>query len=139
MASASRVPNYDVSVDGAAVTHYAFTLDFTAFFARVGEASKALGSSATATALKQLASLINLSSVPGEAWIDGNGRVRRFDFTIAAAAEGHTVKVVEDLNFSYFDEPVVVAVPAASDTVSFRDFPDFFSKVAAAARAAITG
>jgi hypothetical protein len=125
-------------LDGVAVTHYAFTLDLKALFDRVGRQAEALNSSSFAKSIKTLGTLVDLSAVPGEAWIDGQGRVRKFRFSITASEDGQTVSAADEFRFSHFGEPIVVQAPEPSDTVPFRENRDFFSKVAAAARARST-
>jgi hypothetical protein len=128
----------DTTLDGARVTHYLFTLNLRAYFDRVGNEAKALNSSSLAQSLESLGKIVDLSAVPGEAWLDGQGRVRRFSFSITATQNGDKVTATDDFRFSRFGEPVVVTAPAASDTVPFRENRDYFSKVAAAARARAT-
>jgi hypothetical protein len=126
------------TLDGVSVTHYRFTLNLRAYFERVGKEAEALNSSSLAQSLESLGKLVDLSAVPGEAWLDGQGRVRRFSFSITATQEGETVTATDDFRFSRFGEPLVVTAPAASDTVPFRENRDYFTKVAAAARAKAT-
>jgi len=92
-------------LDGIDVTHYAFTLDFQSLFAKEARAVKALsGSSTFATAIQKLGAIIDISAIPGEAWIDRDGRVRRFDFTLAVNESGENVKFVDDFRFSHFSK-----------------------------------
>jgi hypothetical protein len=113
-------------VDGEDVTHYAFTLDLKSLFDRLGDASEALNSS-FGSEIKSLGSLVDFSKIPGEAWIDSNGRARKFEITIDVAQAGQLGRVVEDLYFSHFNEPVVVEAPPATDTVPFSEVPNLFS------------
>ena len=126
-------------LDGVAVTHYAFTLDLKTFFDRIGKQAEALNSSSFAQSIKSLGKIVDLSAVPGEAWIDAQGRVRKFRFSITASENGQTVSATDEFRFSHFGEPIVVQAPDPSDTVPFHENRDFFSKVAAAARARSTG
>jgi len=121
-----RVVDHD-PLAGVKVTHYAFTLNVEPLLDRIGKGSDKLGMPAFGQALEQVRSLVDLTKLPGEAWIDADGRVRRFAMTIALVEEGHTGKVVVDVRFSHFNEAVAVAAPAASDTVPFRQVPHFFS------------
>jgi hypothetical protein len=123
----------NTQVDGVDVTHYAFSLNLRSFFQKVAKASDELSGSSLASSLEQLDKIVDLSALPGEAWIDDQGRVRKFQFTIEASAEGEHTKSVDSFSFSHFDEPVSVELPSASDTVPFRDVPDFFSRIASAA------
>jgi len=112
-------------VDGVDTTHYTFTLDLKAMMQRVGDSAAALNSS-FGRELKTLGSLIDLSNLPGEAWIDSDGRVRKFVITIAIAQAGQDGKVIEELRFSHFNEPVVVQTPPASETVPFSKAKNVF-------------
>jgi hypothetical protein len=114
------------TLDGVDVTHYAFTLDLKSMFDQLGKAGEALNSS-FGSELKSLSSLVDLSKIPGEAWIDSDGRARKFEVTIDLAHGADQGRVVEDLYFSHFNEPVVVPAPPASDTVPFSEVPNIFS------------
>ena len=117
-------------LDGVSVTHYGFNLNLASFFDRMQQQGKALNAPGFGSALSQLKSIIDLTKVPGEAWIDGGGRVHRFDLTLEFSQAGVSGKVVVDSRFSSFGEPVHVEAPAASDTVAFRDVPNFFNELA---------
>jgi hypothetical protein len=129
---APRVVDTD-PLDGVDVVHYAFTLDVESLFDHVGAESKAAGVPAFASALEQLKSLIDLTKLPGQAWIDSEGRVRRFTVTFEVSQGGQTMKVVSDLRFSNFGEPFAVAAPGAADTVPFASVPHFLRDLANAA------
>jgi hypothetical protein len=124
------------TADGIKVTHYAFTIDMKSYFARLGKAADALKASSLGSSLEALGSYMDLSSIPGEAWIDGAGRVRKFEILLNGSVQGQSFKGIDEFQFSHFDEPVNVEAPAASDTVPFHDVPDFMTKVGAAAAAA---
>jgi len=126
IAGSPRIVDHD-PLDLVTVTHYAFTLDLQSLFDRLGKGVNALGVPAIGAALEQLKSLVDLTKVPGEAWIDTDGRVRRFTMTLNVAEAGRMLNVVSDTRFSHFDEPVTVPAPPASDTVPFRQVPHFFS------------
>jgi hypothetical protein len=117
------------TLDGADVAHYVFTLNLEQSFEQTTKAAEALKSSSVGRALDALRSLADLSKVPGEAWLDNEGRVRKFDITIAVETDGQHAKVVDEFRFSHFDEPVSVQAPPASDTVSFSEAPNFFSNL----------
>jgi hypothetical protein len=123
-----RVVDHD-PLDGVKVTHYAFDLNLKPILDQTGRATSALGVGSIENGLAALGNLVDLTKVPGEAWIDGNGRVRKFEYSIAVSAEGQNVKVVADLSFSHFDEPVAIEAPAPSDTVPFAKARDFFSRL----------
>jgi hypothetical protein len=115
-------------IDGNDTTHYKFTIDIDGFLHRLAEGSKAaLGSDAFGSSLEQLRGVVDLTKLPAEAWIDGDGRVRQFEFDLSASQGGQSVKVVAVLKFSHFDEPVSVSAPPASETMPFSQFPAFFS------------
>src|SRR5207249_8316561 len=70
-----------------ATTHYAFQIDFD----QLVHDSKALA---------QFKSLTGISSVPAEAWIDGQGRVRRLNVQMSMGAQlgtPMTMTITEDL------------------------------------------
>jgi len=112
-------------VDGVATTHYGFTLNLKAMFDRVRDSVTALNSS-FGRELKSLGSMIDLSNLPGEAWIDSAGRVRKFVISIPIPQAGPGGKVVEELRFSHFDEPVDVQAPPAAETVPFSAAKNLF-------------
>jgi hypothetical protein len=124
-----RVLDHD-AIDGVKATHYAFTLNLQSYFDRVGSATTAMGVPSIASALEQLKALVDLTKLPGEAWIDADGRVRRFTLTIELSEGGQTIKAVADIRFTGFGEPLAVAPPAAADTVPFRSDPHYFSDLA---------
>jgi hypothetical protein len=132
IAGSPTVVDHDV-INGVKATHYAFTLDMQSYFDRMGSATTALGVPTIAAALEQLKALVDLTKLPGEAWIDADGRVRRFTLTIRLSEGGQTLSAVADIRFSDFGEPVAVAPPAAADTVPFRSDPHYFSDLAHAA------
>jgi hypothetical protein len=120
-------------LDGIDVTHYAFTVDLASFLDRMRSGSKALNIPGFGAALDKLGSLVDLSRLPGEAWIDGDGRVREFGISLAITAQGQTAKIHLDMRFSDFGQPVSIQAPAASDTIPFRDVPGIFSEIGNAA------
>jgi hypothetical protein len=114
-------------VDGTDTTHYRFTIDLESFFDLMSKSSKALGTDSFAASAEQLRGIIDLAKLPAQAWIDGEGRVRKFEFEMRASQGGESIKVVSIMTFSHFDEPVSVSAPPASDVIPFSEFPDFFS------------
>ena len=120
-------------LDGVAVTHYAFTLDLKTFFRKVGTATKSLNAPGFGASIEKLGSLIDLSSIPGEAWVDTGGRVRKFTLTFDITAAGQHATAIDEFRFSHFGEPVNVSAPAPSDTIPFRDDPTFFADIGKAA------
>jgi hypothetical protein len=125
----------DTTIGGVSVTHYRFTLNLRDFFDRIGKEAEALNSSTFAQGLKSLGGLVDLSAVPGEAWLDAQGHVRKFALSITTSQAGETVTVRDEFLFSRFGEAITVNAPAASDTGQFRENRDYFSKIAAAAKA----
>jgi hypothetical protein len=117
------------TIAGTDTTHYVFTIDLQAFFARMAKASKSLGTGALGSSLGQLARIVDLTKVPSAAWIDGRGRVRQFEFTIVASQGGQTAKVSAVISYSHFDEPVSISAPPASETIPFSQFPDFYKQL----------
>ena len=121
------------TIDGVATTHYAFTLDLKAFYARLARSADALNAPSLGASFQQLSAVVDLTAIPGEAWLDPNGRVRKFDFTMTVTKQGDTAKIVGSYVFSHFGEPVVVTAPPKSDTIPFREDRDFFNQIASAA------
>jgi hypothetical protein len=119
-------------VDGTDTTHYTFTIDLEAFLARLAKGSKALGANAFGSSLEQLRGVVDLAKLPAQAWIDGDGRVRKFRYDLNASQGGESVKVAAVLTFSHFNEPVSVSPPPASDTITFSQFPGFFTELGSA-------
>jgi hypothetical protein len=74
MASSHARPLGKERVRGIATTHYAFQIDFE----QLVHDSKALA---------QFKSLTGISSVPAEAWIDAQGRVRRLNVQMSMGAQ----------------------------------------------------
>jgi hypothetical protein len=130
-----RVLDHD-PLDGTNVVHYGFTIDLESFLDHMSAATSAAGVPAFASALEQLKSELDLTKLPAQAWIDSDGRVRKFTITLEVSHDGDTAKVVLDFRFSNFGEPFTVAAPAAADTVPFSSVPHFFADVAKAVAAA---
>ena len=83
-------------VTGVSVTRCtAFSLDLKAYFNQAGKAAAALKSSSLGAAIEAIGSAVDLSAIPGEAWIDEAGRVRKFEMTFAGNAQGQQFSVVD--------------------------------------------
>jgi hypothetical protein len=120
-------------LDGVDVTHYAFALDLKTLFRSMGNAARSANASGFGASIEQLGSLVDLSAVPGEAWIDTGGRVREFTLRFDFSSAGQHVTASDEFRFSHFGEPVHVSAPAPSDTIPFRDDPTFFADLGKAA------
>jgi hypothetical protein len=131
-----RVVGHD-QIDGVDTTHYTFTVDLRAYMDRAARASKAMGSSLTGSAVEQLGRFVDLKKLPAAAWLDGDGRVRRFVLTIGASQGGESFKAVSTITFSHFDEPVSVSAPPPSDTIPFSRFPNFLTEMSPSGQSAL--
>jgi hypothetical protein len=69
---------------------------------------------------------VDLRSVPGEAWIDGDGRVRRFEYEIKIP-QGTVTTVMQ---LSRFGETVRVVAPPAFDVSPYPDAMEALEKEA---------
>ena len=76
------------------------------------------------------ASGADLQHVPADAWIDGQGRIRKFEYRLGLRIGGSTGTVTADVIFSNFDEPVQISAPPASAVAQFKDVPDYFTRLA---------
>jgi hypothetical protein len=139
MAAASGDPQLTghEDVDGTDTAHYTFTFDMTTITDKLAKVSDKLGVSQLAEGIAKLGNVVDLHHLPAEAWIDGDGRVVRFDYTLEIPGpNGEKVTEVSDLRFSQFGEPVIVAVPPAADVVPFSQVPNLFKQMMNAAQAA---
>jgi len=127
------------TLDGVHVTHYRFTLDLKTLMARLAQAGKSLGAGGLFSNANQLGSLVDLSAVPGEAWIDAAGRVRKFQYELTITTAGQTISSIGELRASQFGEAVHVSAPPAADTVPFSQDRTYFSDLQAAAANAAGG
>lgn len=86
MASSGARPTGFDTIRGVPTTRYAFRIDFK----RLAHDNKAL---------KQLIDLTGVGSIPAEAWIDDQGRVRRLNVVMSMRAQGAptTMTITEDL------------------------------------------
>ncbi len=119
-------------LDGEPVTHYSFTIDLASLLSRVARSSDRLGAGNLGDSLRRIPNELGLSSVPGDAWLDGAGRVRRFRYELAIGVGSFRVSAIGDLYFDHFGDEVSISVPEASDVVPFSQLPDFFQRLQAA-------
>jgi hypothetical protein len=99
------------AVRGVPTRHVAGTLDLEALAAEVApERADEL-----AELLAELPAVAeDVSAIPVEAWIDGEGFVRRFTFTIDQLGEGEGQgSITQTVELWDFDEPLTVEVPPA--------------------------
>lgn len=91
------------TVRGARTTHYTGTYDVPAALARLsGPAKQLLTKALTATHLK---------TVPFDAYVDDQGRMRKFVQTFMTTAKGQQVKSTTTLELFDFGSPVTVTAP----------------------------
>lgn len=96
------------TIRGAKTTHYKATIDLRRAADRVPAAQRATARQS----IDRLVKLTGQTTMPVEAWIDGQGRLRRETFT--QTIKGRTVSGTLDL-FGFGDQQAIVA-PPASDT-----------------------
>jgi hypothetical protein len=116
---------------GVNVTHYRFTINLKSLMAATAKAGNKLGAPGLSQGLALLGNKVDLAHLPAEAWVDGQGRVRKFTYSLSLSASGVSVTSSESLEFSNFGEPVNVITPAPDDVVPFKQVPDFFSQLSA--------
>lgn len=95
------------NVSGTATTHYKFTVDVNKAFANLPADAKAT--------LEALLGQLGITTLPGEAWIDSQGRVRRVHEVITANPSATASPVVPGLP--------AAAIPKTADvTVDITDY-----------------
>jgi hypothetical protein len=131
MQAVSGTPKLDgtETLDGIQVAHYKFTLDLVPLLDKLAKATDKLGASKVAKGMKKLESVADLRHLPAEAWLDGDGRVRRFVYRIEISANRHTAKEVQDMRFSKFGAPVTISVPPAADVIPLSQVPNLFKQL----------
>jgi hypothetical protein len=113
------------------VTHYSFTIDLEAKLEEQAKLGKKLNAPGLSQGLSALAgSGSDLQHAPADAWIDGQGRVRKFEYRLALTVAGNTGTVTADVLFSNFDEAVSISAPPPSAVEPFEDVPDYFTRLA---------
>jgi hypothetical protein len=117
------------TVDGVDTTHYTFTVDFLRTLDEAAGVTKKLGIDSLEKSLPLLEATNDLHHVPSDAWIDKDGRVRKFEYSLSISAGGRTLREVADLTYSDFGQPVTVQVPPQADTVPFKDVPNVFEQL----------
>jgi hypothetical protein len=94
------------TVRGAETTHYKGMYDVQAALAKLTGPAKQL--------LTKALSATDLKSVPFDAYVDGQGRMRKFVQTFTTTAKGQQVKSTTTLELFDFDSPVTVTAPPAA-------------------------
>lgn len=108
-------------VRGVDTHHYRFTIDFR---------KAAQHDPDNAANYEQLERLYGITSMPMDAWIDADGRVRRMSFAFTIPASALATPGATDLHMTqqieYFDFGVAVNVsePSASEVVDLQDLQD---------------
>ena len=108
----------DESLGGIATTHYTLVLNLTGIFAHVSKAEASLSSTLSLVS-QGILGQNDLSSVPGDVWLDHAGRVRRLGIDLTLSLGGIAVHENSSTDFSDFGVPVDVVPPAEADTVPF--------------------
>jgi hypothetical protein len=116
------------TVGGTAVIQYHVELDLQTLFAKLGQAGSHL-SPAFAKGFQVLQNSVNLARVPADVWLDAQGRVRRFDLTLALHTSRGSITEVSSTTFSAFGGPVNVETPPPSQTVSFATVKTAFASL----------
>lgn len=120
------------TVRGEATTRYRVSIDLRRMLDLLQHVSKAMAPQ-LAEGLRTLQQHQDVSALPGSVWIDGSGRVRRFEYTMPVTpAAGPPVRIVSDLEYFDFGAAVQATPPDASDTVPFSvaqpALKDFFAR-----------
>lgn len=97
------------TVDGVATTHYRGTLDATKAYAAL---------SGKAKDLVQQAGVTLPTSIPFDAWVDGQGRLVKVVEDFSLTVKQQTQKLHLQMGLSDFGKPVTVQVPTGADLVT---------------------
>ena len=98
-------------VNGVPTTHYRIDIDLTKALANVPPADRA-------SVQDLIGALGGASHLPGEEWLDRQGRPVKVSFHVTGTG-AHPVQFSETFYYSHFGVPVRVPVPPASQTVDF--------------------
>jgi hypothetical protein len=109
-------------VRGTPTTKYAVTIDLDRMMDLLAKGSKVL-SPQFGRMLKQLRAEVDLANLPGAVWLDGQGRVRRFEYSIDAPNQ-QGISTVATTEFYDFGEPVSIVAPPVDETVPFAEVAD---------------
>jgi hypothetical protein len=112
---------------GVAATHYSVTLNLSRFVDNLGQAEGSLASPEVRGAIQQQRSQTDFGRMPAEVWLDPDGRVRRFDFTLSSQGGDMTYEEKLSTTFSDFGAPVQVNEPAASETMPLSAVKKLFN------------
>jgi hypothetical protein len=110
-------------IRGTATTRYDVTIDITRLMDLIAKGSKKL-SPDFAKGLDALKDQVDLTRLPGAVWLDGEGRVRRFRYSISVPAEDEAMRVSTSLEFFDFGSPVSITAPPQDSTVPFSEVQD---------------
>lgn len=100
-------------IDGARTTHYLARVDFGAYVDRL-PAKQRQQLAGMLAQLKQLTQNGQFAPLV-DAWVDGDGLVRRFAMSFSIPAGGQSAEMVLTMNLHDFGASVDVTAPAASD------------------------
>jgi hypothetical protein len=119
---------------GVEVEHYEFTIDLATFTHELGDAMEKFDVPGFGRGIAALEDYVDLAHIPGEAWIDDEGRIRRFDYTFEIEAEGEQLAMRSEMRFSHFGVKFSLEAPDAAETITLSEVPDYFKDLQRAAR-----
>jgi hypothetical protein len=116
-------------MDGTPVEVYQFTMDLSDDAELIARVAAGLDGSLYGQSPERFTQFTDLDKVPGEAWIDNDGRVRRFTYTVTTAAvDARAIYETVEVRYGAFGEPVTVAVPPPAEVVPYAEVSDYFTQ-----------
>jgi hypothetical protein len=115
------------TVDGAATTRYHVKFDVLKVLERVPKKLLTPSFRAQIDQVRSALQTLGRDSLDGDVWIDGSGRVRRFQYGFSASAGGESVRSLTTLDYSEFGAAVAIDEPPAGTVVPFAQVADQFA------------
>jgi hypothetical protein len=100
-------------IDGVRTTHYLGRVDFERYLARLPRAQR----QRLALSLTRFQSVTQGGTLTPvvDAWVDGDGLVRRFGMTVAVASGAQSATMTMTMDLHDFGKAVAVTLPDASE------------------------
>ena len=111
-------------VRGVDTTHYRAEVDVAKV---LEQAAKEAGAAAQPGIFDQLQTMVGLSTIPIDVWVDADNLLRKLEISLSAAPQGATGEMKASVTMEMFDygEPVEIDVPPPSETVGAESVPGF--------------